>query len=786
MSEQQAGQQSQTVAEALVAAVRRSARYNPDVESAPHCILWTDREQQWQSVIPALQGDMPELLVFGEYEPERRRGPAIWLRCAMAGTLDEITLPPGQTPVIYLPGVGRQDLRAVESCPESLKPLAELQYRGVTSAQINTKDWTVLAFLKSEQGGLGLDVAQDQDSKRAMLLALSNLIDEDVALLRDKRLDANYFNTLLTGGDPTRDLLQWLEDPEAFDAARTDQEKAAFAEVCRSQFAFNVQDGPLAAADLLAKGQGPWANVWQRFCESARRYPNIPKQIRRCQAPAFDLGDDAQTMGGWPQWNDHEEEELQKGLLALQQKAPHQAREQILSLDRQHAQRRNLVWAELGEAPLACALQHLATLASVTGDSLAAGSLDDLAAAYASQGWRADDAVMRALEHASSNPDYEAITAAVRAVYLPWSEDAARYLQKIVSQVTPPGGTREDDPPPYICKDQCVLFVDGLRFDTGKRLTERLESAGFEVEEDPTWTALPSVTATGKAAVSPVRDQITGAPGSTDFEPNVRESKVRLNSYHLRKLLGQAGWEYLKGHETGAGQGQAWCEFGDIDHEGHSRGWKLAMHLDGMLDEIRERIEELLAAGWAEVRVVTDHGWLLMPGGLPKIELPSALAETKWGRCAAIKQGAKTVERLFPWYWDPHQEFALADGIACYKRGEDYAHGGLSLQECLTLQLAVRHGTQSHTAATISDVGWKGLRCTVAVEGGAEGWKADIRQRAGDSASSIVNAVRPFKENGTCSMLVEDDSLEGQTATLVILDEDGQLLQQRDVVIGGT
>ena len=321
MSEQQAGQQSQTVAEALVAAVRRSARYNPDVESAPHCILWTDREQQWQSVIPALQGDMPELLVFGEYEPERRRGPAIWLRCAMAGTLDEITLPPGQTPVIYLPGVGRQDLRAVESCPESLKPLAELQYRGVTWAQINTKDWTVLAFLKSEQGGLGLDVAQDQDSKRAMLLALSNLIDEDVALLRDKRLDANYFNTLLTGGDPTRDLLQWLEDPEAFDAARTDQEKAAFAEVCRSQFAFNVQDGPLASADLLAKGQGPWANVWQRFCESARRYPNIPKQIRRCQAPAFDLGDDAQTMGG-PQWNGHEEEELQKGLLALQQKAP--------------------------------------------------------------------------------------------------------------------------------------------------------------------------------------------------------------------------------------------------------------------------------------------------------------------------------------------------------------------------------------------------------------------------------------------------------------------------------
>jgi len=28
--------------------------------------------------------------------------------------------------------------------------------------------------------------------------------------------------------------------------------------------------------------------------------------------------------------------------------------------------------------------------------------------------------------------------------------------------------------------------------------------------------------------------------------------------------------------------------------------------------------------------VVTDHGWLLMPEGLPKVELPAYLAATKW------------------------------------------------------------------------------------------------------------------------------------------------------------
>ena len=138
------------------------------------------------------------------------RSPAIWLRCVLTNRAEDVSLPKGQTPIFYLPGVSRQDLRAVENCPDHLKPLAELQYRGVIWSQSNAKDWTILAYLKSDQGGLGLDVAQDNDAKNAMQLALYRLLDENVSLLKGKRLDKDYFNTLLTGGDPIRDLLQWL------------------------------------------------------------------------------------------------------------------------------------------------------------------------------------------------------------------------------------------------------------------------------------------------------------------------------------------------------------------------------------------------------------------------------------------------------------------------------------------------------------------------------------------------------------------------------------------------
>jgi hypothetical protein len=53
------------------------------------------------------------------------------------------------------------------------------------------------------------------------------------------------------------------------------------------------------------------------------------------------------------------------------------------------------------------------------------------------------------------------------------------------------------------------------------------------------------------------------------------------------------------------------------------------------------------------------------------------------------------------------------------KKGEDYAHGGLSLQECLTLELIITAGQslKMETKDEITDVAWKGLRCKVAVEG---------------------------------------------------------------------
>ena len=246
------------ILERLVTAIRDASVYNPDVQVAPACIIWPDSDSQWKEVIPRLQNELPELLVLGEYNPEKRTGPAIWLRCVIAEKTGDVELPGDRVPILYLPGASRQDLRAVESCPDFLKPLAELQYRGVIWSQINAKDWTILAFLKSDQGGLNLDVAQDRASVNAMQLALYRLLDEEIGLLKGKRLDNDYFNTLLMGGDPVRDILQWLDQGDAFRTGCNKNEWRAFVEVCKSQLAFNPEnDGILAGGARLQPMTAP-------------------------------------------------------------------------------------------------------------------------------------------------------------------------------------------------------------------------------------------------------------------------------------------------------------------------------------------------------------------------------------------------------------------------------------------------------------------------------------------------------------------------------------------------
>lgn len=764
--------------EAIAQALQGAARYNKSVQARPEAILWTDAERQWEPVLSVLRGQMP-IFSLGELSTSKLQGPAIWLKCAIAGQLDEVQL--AGTPVLYLPGVSRADLRAIESCPRYLQPLAELQYRGVFWTQSNAKDWTLKAFLTSKNGGLGLDVAQDQTTQQALLRAFSSgqVLDKPIAELQGRLIDAAWLDSLLAP-NPTRDLLVWMNNTKATERDWQGARWEVFVSRCRKDYDLDpAKDGELTAAEKLAGRAGPWAAVWELYKDAYSSFPTVVELLSRVQYKAG--GDLFADTSAYPKANEEAESELRYRLNAMGAMTAAQARAQILELEGRHGERRGWLWAQMGKAPLAHALKHLAGVAEQSDATSFGNSLEAMSERYREFDWRIDNEALLALAQAHTKADQDAVSSALRAVYVPWLEASSLAFQSVVAEaggLNPGGAPSTNDP-----IGTCVVFVDGLRFDVAQTLVSRVEAMG-RVTLDSAWTSLPSVTASGKAWASPVAKQIAGKPDDVDFEPNVAASMKPLNIYNFRKLLAEAGYDPLKADETGDPTGRAWVECGDLDHFGHEHGLRLARDIDSQLAEIVERLQTLSEAGWTRFRIVTDHGWLLVPGGMPKVELSKSQAETRWGRCAVLKGSATAAPLTFGWDWCPQVQIAFAPGIASFVAGAEYAHGGLSLQECLVPKVVLEiEGGASAAEVTISKLVWRGLRCNVEVSPPSPGLRVDIRTKAAADDTSIVASVKDVVD-GKASLAVADDANEGAAAVLVVLDGQGNLVAKMNTTVG--
>ena len=109
----------------------------------------------------------------------------------------------------------------------------------------------------------------------------------------------------------------------------------------------------------------------------------------------------------------------------------------------------------------------------------------------------------------------------------------------------------------------------------------------------------------------------------------------------------------------------------------------------------------------------------------------------------------------------------------------------MSLQECLIPVISVTGGTVLEaTAPQIAEVSWVGFRCRVRIEPAQLGWSVDVRTEVNNADSSITG-VRTVNAEGSASLLVEDDDLEGKPAVVVVLDAGGNVLAKQAVIVGG-
>jgi hypothetical protein len=388
-----------TIKEFIVTSLTNSVRYNKGSQSRPAVILWTDSELLWASAINELKSAGLPIFILGDYAPNMNKGPAIWLKCEITKHNNEES-----TPIIYLPGVGRSDLRAIESCPKYLQPLAELQYRGLYWSQANCKDWTINAILTSSNGGLGLKVAQDNYTLQALTRALNagELLDKQIENLENRILDASYFDSLITP-NPTRDLLAWMNDPKQKQIDWAGNRWDVFTGICNKDYGFKPEhDGAITAAEKLCKQEGKWKSVWEIYMDSYATFPAVFDLLEKV-SPIDDMFAD---QSGYPKANSEGEQQLRLQLIDIAKMSNHQARISLLDAEKIHCERRSWLWAKMGKSSLANALKHLASIVELSASPFNGSKMQDLAISYTDTLWKVDYAANSAMASVTNKIDF--------------------------------------------------------------------------------------------------------------------------------------------------------------------------------------------------------------------------------------------------------------------------------------------------------------------------------------------------------------------------------------------
>ena len=761
-----------TIMDKLITEIR-SLSATPDGMVEPAAILWTDPQRQWWSLHPLLLEQLPELIMLGEYAPEKRTGPAIWIRCVVDRSID-IGLPADRIPIIYLPGVSRQELRAGEDSRQELWPLVELMYRGTMWLQRNGYDWTVTAFLTSHD----LDVARDRLTLAALNRALPEVVVTPLVQLQGRRLEADDFDRLLLP-DVVLNLLRWLNEPQTAKERMGEQRWETFRHQCRAKYAIDPDvDHELTAAEKLGQREGAWQEVWQRYTEAPEAYPAIPDLLRRAQPQQLIL-----DGSSWPGVNDA----LESGLRTALEKVPTlphaDACQLICQLEQQHSERRNWVWYRLGQAPLVKVLASLAVLAKIAQTTVGGHAPADMATVYTEKAWQANAAAWQSLSQVPLDEEM-LVRRVVRALLLPWLEKSALSFQSLVA--AHPLLVREQE---NVAAEEgmCLIFVDGLRFDIAKLLAQKLEAEGCRVDVRWRWAGIPTVTATAKPAVLPVAEQIIGKSLGEDFAPSFAVDGKTVNAARIREAMSTYGYHQLDdelNYGPMSATARGWTECGSFDQLGHSLNDDLPGHIDREIERVAARIHQLLDAGW-KVRVITDHGWLWLPGSLPKVDLPKHLTASRWSRCAVIAGASQVDAPIYPWYWNSTIHFAAAPGINCFNAATSYAHGGVSLEECVIPDILVEKQDASSIKASIRHLTWRGMRCHIEADVSGGTVIADLRlEHAG--GQSVVSATKEIDTDGMASLLVVDDIYEDKPLILILHDASGRILAQYKTKVGGS
>lgn len=762
----------------VIHALKQAESHNGNLMTKPEVILWPDPEKLWLEVIPALQESRDNLFIYGRYEPQKNQGPSIWLKCMLAKSIPEAVWKSKTTPIIYLPGVSKNELKNVEEIGFQLQPLVEYQYTGTTFAQENGKEWTVMAFVENPINGLGLKVNKDNATKEALKKALPSIFQDKDIFVGKTFIDADFLNNQLFP-NIIPSILKWICKGDAFLDTLDAGKKDVFANICNAQYDFEPDHRNIKAiVEKLGTQKNGWNNVWVLYAAAPNKYPEIEDLLRLAKPNDLGSGIFAIPQNSWPQVNEQKEEELRAHLEKVLKLDPKKASTELNRLEEEHKERRNWIWYELDKAPLLKALSGLTEMATKATTPFPYATIEEITNYYITEGYRIDYAMRQAFAAVKTEKDKTLIREIIQLIYKPWLENLNTKFQNLVQKDTAIFTSQKARKE----TENYVLFVDAFRYELAQEFCERLTKLKYKIKLENSWSAIPSLTPTAKPNVAPIATMVATNSQITEFRPQLETGKD-LQTNEFRKALKEANFNHIVKATDINPDENSWEEIGDIDTKGHGEQADMVKSIEELFEQVQESLDNAFEKGVKKIKIVTDHGWLLLPGGLPKTELNAGLTETRWGRCALIKEGANTDLLHLPWRWNESIFIAYAPGISFFKINEEYAHGGISIQECLVPTIYIENPNVAKSISKIQEPKWVNLKCTILTENAQENYSIDIRTKYNDESSSIIESRNKLITDNKIFVMVNDES-EAKAATIVLLDENGRILDKKVTTVG--
>ncbi len=256
---------------------------------------------------------------------------------------------------------------------------------------------------------------------------------------------------------------------------------------------------------------------------------------------------------------------------------------------------------------------------------------------------------------------------------------------------------------------RAVIMADALRWDLGKRIKEKL---GEECVLECFMATLPTKTPFGMATLLPLDAQQVTVDFTASGGPDIRQGTGgNLAEREGRKrclesaVCGKNGRARVHFVDLGALlQGSTVPNVplvvvfdNTIDEQGEKGTEQLPTLAEQLVANLQRAIERLHAAGIGVVHVVTDHGFLLLPGdaidALGRPEVPVTCVYAREERWAALKPDAPPAD-VFRMVLSlaPEHILGFPRGIRTLTKASPYLHGGISLQECVITHLESRMG----------------------------------------------------------------------------------------------